>query len=781
MPISQADVQIVLSARDQASGVVRRFGSNAERAMRQAEASTGGLNRSIALLRRAIAPLAAGFGAWKIGSWIKDSGSLAMRYETLGVVMRTVGNNAGYAGEQMEGFQKRLESAGISMVASRDTLIRMTQANMDLEKATQLARVAQDAAVIGNINSSEAFERMIYGIQSAKVEMLRTIGINVNFENSYQRVAKETGRAVTSFTEAEKAQIRMNTVLAAGAGIAGTYEAAMGTAGKQAGSLERHLENLKVMAGQALTPALTEIIEALTGAVTDLNGELSGEGKEAIEKWGINFRLAIISIRAEFLRLAMLLDRIGQGAGAVGMGLTGVGSALGIESSKKRFEAAAQMYIDYEERYKQSENELLKLAVKYNEIEASLTPAGRAAAKARADALEMARLKSRPTGAAGGGQPADPKAAQEAEKRLKRGQDLILSMTRERDLIRAVTREEAVRWELSQGRDQDLSEPHKQKILAVAKELDALNAVIKAEEERAAILKSIDDEIASLQKETDTFGMTEGAAKRYEMALKGATDTQMESIEILTRDLEIKKQVAQVLEDIKTPLDEYAGKIRILNDLLAMGEISQDQYAQAVAKYRKHLEDAAKDQQSMTAELKQAIEGWGRDSANALVEFATGGKASFKDFADSVIKDILRMLVYQKLMKPLFSGGESGTGWVGTAFSAVMKIFGSAQGNVFSGGRLIPFAQGGIVDRPVVFRMAHGMGLMGEAGPEAVLPLARLPGGDLGVKTTGAAREKAPPPQHIRIINVLDPGIVENWASSAAGERVIMNVIRRNQ
>ncbi len=61
-----------------------------------------------------------------------------------------------------------------------------------------------------------------------------------------------------------------------------------------------------------------------------------------------------------------------------------------------------------------------------------------------------------------------------------------------------------------------------------------------------------------------------------------------------------------------------------------------------------------------------------------------------------------------------------------------------AKGLVFTNARLASFARGGaftnsIVDRPTLFPMADGMGLMGEAGPEAVLPLTRLANGDLGV------------------------------------------------
>ena len=744
------------SLRAELSAGHAQFSSDMRKARNAVETNAKGMNTAMGKVKNSFdgnvnslisfrnKALAAGAALAGIALAAKSFGSAAMRYETLGAVMEAVGENAGYTGAQMEEFQKRLEKTGISMIQSRNAIIKMTQANLDLEKSTELARVAQDAAVIGNVNSSEAFNRLIHGIQSAQTEVLRMIGINVNFEDSYKRIAKQTGRTTTQLSEAEKAQIRMNAVLDAGSGIAGTYEASMGTAGKQLGSLARHLENLKVMAGKAITPALAEIVDALTSSIAALNDELDGDGKDAIEKWGINFRLAIISIRAEILRLGMLLDKVGGTMTSAQMLLYGPGSALGFKSSQDRFKRAADRNIMYEQLYNDKDRQLLELAKKYNEIEALNTPAGRAAAKMRE---EVRAKQPRTEGAV-----EDEKAAKEAENRLKRGQDLILSLERERDLIRAVTREEKVRWDLSKGPDNDLAEPHKQRILAIAKELDALDAAVKAEEERKAVLKSIDEEIAALQKEADTYGMSETAIRLYEMSLKGATEGQKESVEVLMRDLEIKKQVAQVMEDIKTPLDEYAEKMRVLNDLLAMGEINQGQYAEAAEKARKAMEAAAKDEKGILDDLKKAIEGWGQDSADALVEFGITGKKSFSDFADSVIKDILRMIVYQTMMQPLMSGISgavsgffSGAGAGGGAVRGVTVAV--AKGGVFSHGNITPLARGGVVSRPTIFPMARGMGLMGEAGPEAVMPLTRLPGGDLGVKSGGGNNIK------INIIN----------------------------
>lgn len=67
--------------------------------------------------------------------------------------------------------------------------------------------------------------------------------------------------------------------------------------------------------------------------------------------------------------------------------------------------------------------------------------------------------------------------------------------------------------------------------------------------------------------------------------------------------------------------------------------------------------------------------------------------------------------------------------------SALTTLVAAKDGAVISGGRLRPFASGGVVAAPTYFPMAGGTGLMGEAGPEAILPLARGADGRLGVRT----------------------------------------------
>lgn len=291
--MSDSRISFVISALDQTRQAFDSVGNGFRNLENQSRSSLGAIS---AEWKKAAGVMATFFSTYQAAGFLKEVGLLAARHETLGVVMNKIGQNAGYNSAQMAAFDKALQSAGISMIESRQTLSQMAQAQLDLTKSSELARVAQDAAVIGNINSSEAFQRLVYGIQSAQVEMLRTIGINVNFENSYAKAAAAMGRTAKSFTEAEKAEIRMNAALEAGGKIAGTYEAAMTTAGKQITSFSRYLEDFKVKMGQAFNPATAGMVDSLTQVMKKLQDEISDpRAQEALAALSKEFSTLVVN------------------------------------------------------------------------------------------------------------------------------------------------------------------------------------------------------------------------------------------------------------------------------------------------------------------------------------------------------------------------------------------------------------------------------------------------------------------------------------------------------
>ena len=99
------------------------------------------------------------------------------------------------------------------------------------------------------------------------------------------------------------------------------------------------------------------------------------------------------------------------------------------------------------------------------------------------------------------------------------------------------------------------------------------------------------------------------------------------------------------------------------------------------------------------------------------------------------LSDILKGMVLSLSQQALSAALKPLGNLVGNLFAG---LFANAKGNAYSGGQVMPFADGGIVNSPTLFAMRGSTGLMGEAGPEAILPLSRGSDGALGVRGGGA-------------------------------------------
>jgi hypothetical protein len=233
----------------------------------RAEQSTNSLTGAAKKLADVLKMVAGAAVAIKLYESIKEATLLASRYNELGIVMGVLARNSGIGSSQISQTEVALRKTGISAIQSRDAIAKLISANIDLSKATELARLAQDAAVIGGTNSSEAFERLIKGIQSAEKETLETMGLNVNFQKSYEDLAKSLKKSAKDLTTLEKTQAATNAVMEKAPAIAGTYEASLGNAGKQMRSMARYVEDLKVQLGQPFQNPFDELITNSTKAL----------------------------------------------------------------------------------------------------------------------------------------------------------------------------------------------------------------------------------------------------------------------------------------------------------------------------------------------------------------------------------------------------------------------------------------------------------------------------------------------------------------------------------
>src|SRR3990172_8135744 len=198
---------------------------------------------------------------------IVSSTRLAARVEVLGVVTARLGKNVGKTESEIRALEEGVQELGITVQGSRQAIAKMIGSNVDLAHATDLARLAQNAAVIADIDSTQAFERLIDVITSGNVLMARNLGLQVSFERAYQATANSLGKTTAELTELERVQARTTAVLAAGVNIAGVYEEAMTKVGKAVTSLPRHIEDSQVILGEAWLPVYAEAVALVTSSL----------------------------------------------------------------------------------------------------------------------------------------------------------------------------------------------------------------------------------------------------------------------------------------------------------------------------------------------------------------------------------------------------------------------------------------------------------------------------------------------------------------------------------
>ncbi len=146
------------------------------------------------------------------------------------------------------------------------------------------------------------------------------------------------------------------------------------------------------------------------------------------------------------------------------------------------------------------------------------------------------------------------------------------------------------------------------------------------------------------------------------------------------------------------------------------------------------LQMSRQDLQDLTRLSRQ----FGVSLSDAFARGVAGGR-SLSDTLQG-LGQRLSQLALRSAFKPLETMFSQSIESLAKAVSGAGTTIASARGNVLAGGRIVPFAAGGVVAAPTYFPMGRDTGLMGEAGPEAIMPLSRGADGRLGVRASGAAQ-----------------------------------------
>jgi len=251
--------------------------------------------------------------------------------------------------------------------------------------------------------------------------------------------------------------------------------------------------------------------------------------------------------------------------------------------------------------------------------------------------------------------------------------------------------------ELGEGGDSTLIAKKKQEeatAVEIAKILKAKKAVLKNFEDayKQSTMTQYNYERDKLEQEYQLF------------KANGANKTRLSEF----YNTELQKIKAEELKDFQ---EKEAEKLKASTNF-AQG---------AIDALNKYAEEAKPTYEKIGSIVESAMKGM----EDALVDFVKTGKLNFSDLADSIISDIARMMIQQNITSPIATA-LGGINWG--------SMFGFAKGGAFNNGVQM-FASGGVVNSPTAFSHSGGLGVMGEAGSEAIMPLQRI-GGDMGVRST---------------------------------------------
>ena len=179
---------------------------------------------------------------------------------------------------------------------------------------------------------------------------------------------------------------------------------------------------------------------------------------------------------------------------------------------------------------------------------------------------------------------------------------------------------------------------------------------------------------------------------------------------------ELMREAEQLTRRLRTETEQYNAELARINELASAGLIDEETADRALADLESRLGGIV----DVSRRVGSALD----DVLDSLID-GTGGAI---DAVRSLGRELLKLSIRQAAIQ--FAPGLFGSGG--------LLPLANANGNAFLRGRVQPFARGGIVSGPTLFPMANGAGLMGEAGPEAVMPLTRI-NGRLGVDARGAA------------------------------------------
>lgn len=176
-------------------------------------------------------------------------------------------------------------------------------------------------------------------------------------------------------------------------------------------------------------------------------------------------------------------------------------------------------------------------------------------------------------------------------------------------------------------------------------------------------------------------------------------------------------------------LDGFTQQTAALEKNLGGAEAMAGAFNEELGRMREGMLFTGREVNTLTASIGRGL----RNAFDGLIFEGMKLEDALKSVAQTMVDS-----VYAVAMKPVQNAFGGAIATTMSDFLGGMLPF--AKGGAFAQGKVMPFAKGGVVSSPTNFPMRGATGLMGEAGPEAIMPLTRTADGRLGVKSNGGGR-----------------------------------------
>lgn len=175
-------------------------------------------------------------------------------------------------------------------------------------------------------------------------------------------------------------------------------------------------------------------------------------------------------------------------------------------------------------------------------------------------------------------------------------------------------------------------------------------------------------------------------------------------------------------------LDDFTDQVDALEESLAGTQVVASAFAGEMEQMRATISDTGRQVSSLSGGISRGL----RSAFDGVIFDGVRLSDAMQSVGESMVN-----AAYSSAVNPVT--GHLGK-MLGSGVSAVMSgLMPFEKGGSFSQGRVMPFAKGGVVSSPTTFPMRGATGLMGEAGPEAIMPLTRGADGRLGVQAAGGS------------------------------------------